>query len=57
MKNKKNILILAALILYVLSPVDAIPGPVDDLILTAVYALASGIIALRSHGDVVDAEE
>lgn len=57
MKNKTNILILAALILYVLSPVDAVPGPIDDVILMVIYAIANGVLALRHDRDVVDAEE
>ncbi len=32
--------LLILLILYVLSPVDAVPGPVDDLILLIAYAMA-----------------
>ena len=32
-------LLLILLIVYVLSPVDAVPGPVDDLILLIAYAM------------------
>ena len=35
-----KIVLLILLILYVLSPVDAVPGPVDDLILLIAYAMA-----------------
>lgn len=37
----KNIKIIAliALLIYVISPMDAAPGPVDDMILCLVYAL------------------
>lgn len=35
-------LVLLGVILYVVSPVDALPGPVDDLI-----AIVAGIIARR----------
>ena len=31
-------LLLILLILYIVSPVDAVPGPLDDLILLIAYA-------------------
>ena len=33
-------LVLIFLILYIVSPVDAVPGPVDDLILFFLYSMA-----------------
>ena len=38
--NALSILLLVALILYVVSPVDAVPGPIDDVILAIVTLLA-----------------
>ena len=37
-KNFFNIIALIVLLIYVISPVDAIPGPVDDTILCLLYA-------------------
>jgi len=41
MKMNKNMKIIAliALLAYVISPMDAVPGPVDDMILCLVYAI------------------
>lgn len=41
MDSKFKLLLLFALILYVVSPVDAVPGPIDDLILSIAYAVSS----------------
>ena len=32
MRYSVKLLILAAIVLYAISPVDAMPGPIDDLI-------------------------
>ena len=40
-------LILAVMIIYVVSPVDAIPGPIDDIIVTLI-----GIAARNNLGVV-----
>ncbi len=39
--NNKNIKMIAliALLIYVVSPMDAVPGPIDDMILCLVYAM------------------
>ena len=39
--NALSILLLVALILYVVSPVDAVPGPIDDVILLVMYGIAN----------------
>lgn len=39
MNKALKILVVAAMLLYVVSPVDCAPGPVDDLILILVYAV------------------
>ena len=36
--NSLNIIALVVLLVYVVSPVDAVPGPVDDTILCLLYA-------------------
>lgn len=41
MDSRCKVLVLIALVLYVLSPVDLVPGPIDDMILCIVYALAN----------------
>ena len=39
MDKKMKIIALIALLAYVISPVDAIPGPVDDMIMCLLYAV------------------
>ena len=39
MNKNMKIIALIALLIYVISPMDAVPGPVDDMILCLVYAL------------------
>ena len=51
MNNKYKILVLVALIIYTIAP-DPIPGPIDDLILWAVYVLNS-----RKQQYITDKEE
>lgn len=41
MDTKFKIILLVALILYVISPMDAVPGPIDDIILCIMYALTN----------------
>lgn len=41
MDTRFKILLLVALALYVLSPVDVVPGPIDDLILCIMYAMSN----------------
>ena len=36
-----NLVLLVALVLYAISPVDAAPGPMDDIILFLIYAIAN----------------
>lgn len=38
MNKNMKLIALIALLLYVVSPMDAVPGPVDDMILCLVYA-------------------
>lgn len=40
MDNRFKVLLLVALIMYVVSPIDAVPGPIDDIILCIVYAMS-----------------
>ena len=37
MNDMKNALILLLIILYVISPVDFMPGPLDDILLIVLY--------------------
>lgn len=42
MRNLNKYLLLAAVIIYVLCPVDVLPGPVDDLIVMILAAVVRG---------------
>ena len=48
-----KIIALIALLIYVISPMDAVPGPVDDMILCLVYALMNykGFGVGEDHSD------
>ena len=51
MDKKMKIIALIALLIYVISPVDLAPGPVDDMIMCLLYA----IMNYKSiPGDVLD---
>lgn len=39
MDKKLKIIALIALLVYVISPVDLAPGPVDDMIMCLMYAI------------------
>ena len=39
MDKKMKIIALIALLIYVISPVDLAPGPVDDMIMCLMYAI------------------
>lgn len=41
MNGKIKILLLIALIFYCISPIDLVPGPIDDIILCIIYAISS----------------
>lgn len=41
MKNVLNVLVLIVLALYVASPIDMAPGPIDDMILLLIYVIAN----------------
>lgn len=51
MRSLYKYLALAAVILYVISPVDAVPGPVDDLLVILMTMAARGG-ELRRHEHV-----
>lgn len=40
MSNTTKIIFLLLLIIYTISPVDCMPGPVDDIILWIIYGIA-----------------
>lgn len=42
-------LLIIICVLYVLSPIDAVPGPVDDIIVMIVTALVDKRIAARDE--------
>lgn len=54
MRNCTKFLLLAAILAYVISPVDALPGPVDDLLLIAL-STAFRILEHRRGADISDA--
>lgn len=41
MEGKFKILVLVGLILYCVSPVDFVPGPIDDIIFCIMYAMSN----------------
>ena len=57
MDDKFKFLLLVALILYVISPVDLVPGPIDDIILCLAYVVTRKRIAARTESDVIDADD
>ncbi len=42
MRGTLRVILLVVLILYVISPADLCPGPVDDILAIAAYVLTSG---------------
>ncbi|WP_281671958.1 hypothetical protein [Pseudoramibacter alactolyticus] len=40
MDNKWKIILLVALVLYIVSPIDLAPGPIDDAILGLIGVIA-----------------
>ncbi len=48
MDGKTKIFLLIALLVYVISPIDLAPGPVDDAILILVYMAANRNGLIRS---------
>lgn len=49
-ESKKNVLLLAVIVIYIVSPIDAVPGPIDDIILAIVGAILAGRTGLK-QGD------
>ena len=41
MENTLKIALLILVVLYVISPVDLVPGPIDDLIISVFYIAAN----------------
>lgn len=54
MDGKFKFLLLIALILYVVSPVDLVPGPIDDIILCLAYVVTRRKISTQKVSDVID---
>ena len=54
MDGKFKFLLLVALILYVVSPVDLVPGPIDDIILCLAYVVTRRKITTRKEPDIID---
>ena len=55
MKNGLNVLVLIVLALYVASPVDLAPSPVDDLIMLLIYVIANRRKLLHTGREKTDA--
>lgn len=47
--NLFNIVLLIVVILYVVSPADLVPGPIDDIILMLLYARANAFSSSTSN--------
>jgi uncharacterized membrane protein YkvA (DUF1232 family) len=54
MDGKFKFLLLVALILYVVSPVDLVPGPIDDIILCLAYVVTRRRIAAQKEPEIID---
>ena len=57
MDGKFKVLLLVALILYVVSPIDIMPGPIDDIILCLAYVVANRKRVSNSAPDIIDVSE
>ena len=55
MNKGLNVLVLIVLALYVASPADLAPGPVDDLIMLLIYVIANRRKLLHAGGEKNDA--
>ena len=56
MDGRFKLLLLAALILYVISPLDLVPGPIDDIILCLAYVVTRRRISARKASDIENNE-
>ena len=57
MDGKFKFLLLVALIVYVISPVDLMPGPIDDIILCLAYIIVRHrSISQRGNDRKIDEE-
>ncbi len=57
MDGKFKFLLLVALVLYVVSPVDLLPGPIDDIILILAYVVTRKRINAQRTPKVFDDSE
>lgn len=55
-KGLLKVLIILGVLIYAISPIDAFPGPVDDLIVIILGVVANRRIAVRKEADVIDVE-
>ena len=55
-KGLLKVLIILGVLAYAISPIDAFPGPVDDLIVIILGVIANRRIAARKEADVIDVE-
>jgi uncharacterized membrane protein YkvA (DUF1232 family) len=46
-----KVLVLVVVAVYVISPVDAAPGPIDDIIVTLLGIAATKKFSVRNDGD------
>ena len=53
MENALKTALLILVVLYILSPVDLVPGPIDDLIISVLYIAANtGINRINNAKEV-----
>ena len=57
MDGKFKFLLLVALILYVASPIDLVPGPIDDIILCLAYVVTRRRISAQNAPDDIEENE
>lgn len=55
-KGLLKVLIILGVLAYAISPIDAFPGPVDDLVIIILGVIANRRIVARKEADVIDAE-
>ena len=55
-KGLLKVLIILGVLAYAISPIDAFPGPIDDLIVIILGVVANRRIAARKEADVIDVE-
>ena len=54
MNKTMKTLLIALVLLYVISPVDGMPGPIDDLLVTLLGIAGTGVLSSKSKAPMID---